>query len=99
MSIMKPFAMSICMSVCAESKCQLRIAGKSFFLSSYNRVGKYYFKDSKSRRTSNLLDRFKIYNNFDAVFFNLKLETWTCGVFIQRQWTRILCCTFGFYFG
>ena len=36
-----------------------------------NRVGKYGSKNSKSRRTSKLHDRFKSYDNFNHVFLSM----------------------------
>ena len=36
-----------------------------------NRVGMYVSKDSKSRRTSNLQDRFKSNNNLNDVFSSM----------------------------
>ena len=56
--------MSVFMCV---TNCRLWPNGVFFFLN-VNRVVRYGSKDSKSRRTSKLHDRFKSYNDFNDVF-------------------------------
>ena len=70
MSVMKHFAMSICM--CKKVSVNYGQPVRVFVFFHKTEWVIMIFYDSKSRRTSKLHDRFKSFNNFDAVFFNNK---------------------------
>ena len=68
-----PPVLCVCVYVCHKScNCRLRTTGQTvkhfFFFFFINGVDMYGFKDSRSRRTSTLLDQWKSFNNFNDVF-------------------------------